>query len=950
MYDCVVLFDKIISATLPSPDVLAKFEESLDAEIPAIPPRPVSRLSESDLRSSPLSMVLPMGSRTGTHDINWTHSDMQYCMAALEIDDYRRGRRRRVAYMVTAPGHPIRLRSYMQLAAVIPMIMMAEDGSEKRLPESELRRRQIAKSMKRVEKQSHSNSKVAQILKKLLADENELDHYFLKKSAAAALKSGASPEDRADIRSRRSLFSPSNLDSALDNFSSSIATQSGNRNSIRFTALRDTTNNVNSTDTLSSFSVDMKGVRMEGAVAVCTGRRSWSEEWAVLNGRYFEIFMPQMPSHLRPPTRISISQIKSVSTLPKDLKPFEGGYEFFAIGTAARVFYFCVKNQEMLNQWMDALLIFQRPPTSVLEESQGDDFASSILPAAYPALGEDILTDSDEPEACIVHPGNFVPATPSVLNMRRVVFYATHGGRLEPEAAISPVQLSQELLRKIVRLSNPNNVQLEGSVVDSHPSTFEWTEFSDQVCLLQTVCLVDLTRDELTAFFLNIYHTLLTHAFIVYGVPGRPIVWRSFKRKAAYEIAGDVMSLRDIDEIVLGNSCNQVVLLNILRINITYADAVKQCESSRHYWLNNGIIFPSACMFMGRMVNSKIISCLLSSQSNSQCVMLNNGVVSMENIDWRLALCVCTGCTAVSNEIVLFDGDKIDAQLDSRCKALLFRQIKIDLSSPTFLNSANPSITMPLALSSLLLVSHSKTMRLMPSPLLQTTSPDDPLFWVCSMEYFLSSALATFSKLDRTGEKHDLPGEESLAVNKQRTVSKAELSIIEKLKSLAKAKKESENVKVHIFFNSPGYNSFRFLKLTTDAYVDLERASGECDLASFTSTWKSADRINAKGRYAPVTTPERDNLRNQLQLSTPPGEAIPRSQSLDSNDHVVPPVGLDSIVECDEHIVSNKDIAQRSNKCQLDGSHAPTEVSKKGGVKQPVKRGSFFKIFGKNKA
>ena len=910
--------------TVPSPEVLASLEQSTEdlesSDEPTLVPRllyganpthphPLGDVSPTTLPI--LSTRLPQLSSSSSssssyagaspYSMNWTHMDMQFCMGAVEIDDYRRGRRRRVAYMVTVPGYPTRLRSFMQLAAVLPMQMMTEDGSEKRLPEVEIRRRQIARSLQKIEIKSHNNPKLVQILKGIFAENNDLDLYFLKKSALSiAASSGKSPvpfEDTpADIRSSRSLWSPSNLEEALDNFSS-LAMQGGARNSLLLASKHHSTGTSGgdgpdahrNRSSSSSFAHDMKAVRMEGAVAVCTGRRSWSEEWAVLNGRYFEIFMPQMAKHLRLPTRILISQIKSVSMLTKDMKPFEGGYEFFTIGTAARTYYFCVKNRHMLDLWLDALLVFQRPPVMLLEETEENEQATAVLKAAYPVLGEDLHTDSDEPEACIIHPGNFLATLPGVLNMRRVSFYATFAGRVEPSQELSPVNLSQELLRKIVHICNPNDDPLNTSFDNSNPSSYEWIAFSDRVCLLQTVALQDLTRDEITAFFLNIYHTLLTHAFIVYGVPGRPMEWKSFKSKAAYEIAGDVMSLRDIDEIILGNSCNQVIFLNILRNNISYTDAVKQCENSRNNWLSKGVLFPAACMHMGRAVDSKMIAVLLLCQNNPQTQMTTNGISSMENIDWRVALCISSGCTVASNEIVVFDGDNLDAQLDSRCKALLFRQIKIDLSPPTFLNSSNPSITMPLALSTLLLVSHIRTMRLISSPLLQTTSPDDPLFWLCSMEYFLSSALTSFTKsashsdgdikstaasCGSVEEDHDsvLPPLKSTDTTTSTTSSnhhrysrhstnnQTELSIIEKLKSLEKAKKESETGKIHIFFNSPTYKSFRFLKLTTDNISNLERGDGVGDMASFTSTWNTANRKNARGRYEPVTTVEREHV------------------------------------------------------------------------------------------
>ena len=60
----------------------------------------------------------------------------------------------------------------------------------------------------------------------------------------------------------------------------------------------------------------------------------------------------------------------------------------------------------------------------------------------------------------------------------------------------------------------------------------------------------------MVAFFLNVFHTILLHAFIVLGVPTSGMEWRSLKAAASYEVAGDLMSLKDIDETILG-FCNK---------------------------------------------------------------------------------------------------------------------------------------------------------------------------------------------------------------------------------------------------------------------------------------------------------------------------------------------------------------------------------------------------------
>jgi hypothetical protein len=85
-----------------------------------------------------------------------------------------------------------------------------------------------------------------------------------------------------------------------------------------------------------------------------------------------------------------------------------------------------------------------------------------------------------------------------------------------------------------------------------NPSSTDWVEFSERASLLQAVSLSTLSKPERIAFFLNVFHTLLLHAFVVLGMPSSGMDWRTLKISASYEIAGDVVSLRDIDEYILG--------------------------------------------------------------------------------------------------------------------------------------------------------------------------------------------------------------------------------------------------------------------------------------------------------------------------------------------------------------------------------------------------------------
>lgn len=158
----------------------------------------------------------------------------------------------------------------MQLAEYIPLLMMDDAESRcGRYSETELRRRQLAISLKKVSLLAQSDVKIENIWDSIFAQPNDLDENFLRKVG--------NPRNRTHgVRGLEDLPTRTNSDDHLFDHHRSHS------------------------PTLSSFlSSSPLTIKMEGSVAICTGRRSWSEEWAILTGKYFTILNPQTAKHLR---------------------------------------------------------------------------------------------------------------------------------------------------------------------------------------------------------------------------------------------------------------------------------------------------------------------------------------------------------------------------------------------------------------------------------------------------------------------------------------------------------------------------------------------------------------------------------------------------------------------------------------------------------------------------
>lgn len=80
-----------------------------------------------------------------------------------------------------------------------------------------------------------------------------------------------------------------------------------------------------------------------------------------------------------------------------------------------------------------------------------------------------------------------------------------------------------------------------------------WTDFMDGISLLQGINLNEfaLSENESICLFLNLYHCIILHSFLVVGVPLSVYKWSSFFSVCSYEMFGDVVSLVELEHNVI---------------------------------------------------------------------------------------------------------------------------------------------------------------------------------------------------------------------------------------------------------------------------------------------------------------------------------------------------------------------------------------------------------------
>jgi hypothetical protein len=156
-------------------------------------------------------------------------------------------------------------------------------------------------------------------------------------------------------------------------------------------------------------------------------------------------------------------------------------------------------------------------------------------------------------------------------------------------------------------------------------------------------------------------------------------------------------------------------------------------------------------------------------------------ILNTNHCDWRVALCVTSGYADLSRHIYVYDGRKINEQLDKRSSKILAKKIRVDSSPPSILSNS-PSIMLPKSLSSLLLtptvpmsVASERTSsgqdhtRNVTSP----SNLDDPRVWIPLITKYLQP-------------------EAQRAIDQLFTQT---------------------NYRIYVFFELPDYNRFKFLQL-----------------------------------------------------------------------------------------------------------------------------------------
>ena len=262
-----------------------------------------------------------------------------------------------------------------------------------------------------------------------------------------------------------------------------------------------------------------------GIVARALSDRHWKEERMVLSSESGYLLFRHMDgskTHLR----IVLSSVINVSPFPNnenndgsDIVPLPS-YYYLQIETFVRVIILMFASEEERDSWVEVLETTRRDRSTRL-------YASELLQFEIPV--DDFLSKSSMWNC----------QKRKILNFRRKSFRTPR--TMAPEETL---QLAERALTKVLALKPKG-------ALDS-----DLREFLDCVAALKEADAHSLNEEGKCAFFLNIYHIMIMHSYIILGPPASGGEWISYFNNAAYQCSDDIFSLAELEHNILRAQMN----------------------------------------------------------------------------------------------------------------------------------------------------------------------------------------------------------------------------------------------------------------------------------------------------------------------------------------------------------------------------------------------------------
>jgi hypothetical protein len=301
---------------------------------------------------------------------------------------------------------------------------------------------------------------------------------------------------------------------------------------------------------------------LSGFVARALSDRNWIEERIVLQDTEVVFHhMERSKIHFR----ISLSSIVGVAVSEDDDAPRLPSFSFLQVQTFGRVTYLMFSMQEDRDKWMNALRSF--PKTS---RRLSRSFTNHLF-------------EVDDPMEEFLHKSTMWDCQKRrILNCRKFSFQTKR-----TKTSQETLQLAEIAFTKVMAL------QPKG------PDDSDLCDFLDCAAALKDADAYTLNEEERLAFFLNVYHIFIMHAYIVLSPPDSSLNWINYFNTIAFQVSDDIFSLAELEHnIIRAEMSNPSQFLSRFVLPKShYAFALTHPDFRINFALNPGSLsMPSSCV------------------------------------------------------------------------------------------------------------------------------------------------------------------------------------------------------------------------------------------------------------------------------------------------------------------------------------------------------------------
>jgi Protein of unknown function, DUF547 len=303
-------------------------------------------------------------------------------------------------------------------------------------------------------------------------------------------------------------------------------------------------------------------------VARALSDHQWIEEWANITERGVNFYHPDRKKANH---RVGIQSIIKVNKLDSISAPRFPNYFFLSFETLGRTTYLMFASETDRDRWVTTISDLARLAPSAVDATESESFGQTST----------ALLELQNPKDEFLHKSSLWDFKHRrVLNCRNFSFCAR-----EKFSRQDPLALAEDALRKAL---DPRNESDDDILVS----------FLDSAAKLKEASVHELGDDERLAFFINVYHCMVQHAYLVLGTPGSSFQWISYFNSISYQCSDDIFSLAELEHCIIRASMSYPTqfLSRFVLPKSSYSFALTKSDYRINFVLNCGSMCNPKCV------------------------------------------------------------------------------------------------------------------------------------------------------------------------------------------------------------------------------------------------------------------------------------------------------------------------------------------------------------------